>query len=104
MIPPALPEVRKPVSEADLKQLKNNTAYPARLDIPDDHHLEPPSKQVSHEVDVIYSIPKVGYHVVWVFRSEESAVLSVTLLWQRFTQTYIKELKDLSCFLKRLEK
>jgi hypothetical protein len=44
MIPPAFPKVRKPMSECNFHYFKDNTAYPAKLYIPDDHHFEPPSK------------------------------------------------------------
>lgn len=52
MVPPALPEVRKPVSECHFHQLKEGTADPTQLHISYNHHLEPPSCKVSNKVNI----------------------------------------------------
>ncbi len=68
MIPPAFPEVWQPVSESDFQQFKNQTANPAKLNVSDDHHLEPPTEEVSYEVDVegrIVDIVHIVFRVLW---------------------------------------
>jgi hypothetical protein len=103
MVPPAFPEIRQPVSEGDLKELEGNTANPASFYISNDHHLEPPTEQVGNEVNVHCGIPNVGYHVVWVIRSEKPAVLSVAFFRQWLSKLRVKELEYGSSFLQWLE-
>jgi hypothetical protein len=42
MIPPAFPEVGKPMTERDLEKFEHHTANPAHLHVSNDHHFEPP--------------------------------------------------------------
>ena len=44
MVPPALPEVWKPMSESDFQNLKANRAGPCYIPVSHDEHLAPPSK------------------------------------------------------------
>jgi hypothetical protein len=103
MVPPALPEVWQPVTEGDLEDLEDHTAYPAHLDISDNHHLKPPAKEVSHEMHVNRSIPDVKELICWVLRSIESAVLGIALLGKWLAKARVEEFEDLAGILKWLE-
>jgi hypothetical protein len=94
MIPPALPEVWKPVTESDLKKLEYDTANPAHLDISDDHHFEPPSKQVSQEMHINRGIPQVKKFICRVLRCVNTAVLTIALLRKRGAKAGIEEPED----------
>ena len=61
MIPPALIEIRKPVSESNLTDLESDGAGPGHVPIPHDHHLSPPTEEVSQEMTVEDSISEVSH-------------------------------------------
>lgn len=79
MVPPALPEVRKPMSETYLHQLKDNTLEPAHLHISNDHHLEEPSTEMSEKVDICNCFIDVDKHARWIFWGVNPAVYCIHL-------------------------
>jgi len=85
MVPPALPEVGKPMTEGNFKQFEDNAAYPAHIDISYDHHFEPPTKKMSYKMNIYSSIPNVGKLICGVLRCINTAVFSIALLRKRFT-------------------
>jgi len=96
MVPPALPEVGQPVTEGDLEDLEDHTADPAHLDISDDHHLEPPTKEVCHEMHINCSIPYIKELIRWVLRGINSTILGIALLGKGLAKTRVKEFEDLA--------
>jgi hypothetical protein len=103
MVPPALPEVGQPMTEGDFEDLEDHTAYPAHLNISDNHHLKPPPKEVSHEMHINRSIPNVKELICWVLRSINSAILGIALLRKWLAKTRVKEFEDLTGILKWLK-
>jgi hypothetical protein len=99
MIPPTFPEVGEPVTECDLEELKDYAVDPAHLYIADNHHFEPPSKQVSKEVHVHCRLVHINEAAMGVFRGEYAAVLCVRSLWQLLAKLLVEELKDASCIV-----
>lgn len=95
MVPPALPKVGQPVTEGDLEDLEDHTANPAHLDISDDHHLKPPTKEVCHEMHIYRSIPNVKELISWVLRGINSAILGIALLGKWLAKTRVEEFEDL---------
>jgi hypothetical protein len=103
MIPPTFPEVRKPVSESYFQDFEGNAAYPAELNISNDHHFEPPSTKVGKEMYIHSCIPDIGKEVVRIFRSIYSAIICIAFLRQGFAKIRVKEFEDLSGFFQRLK-
>lgn len=56
MIPPTLNEVRKPMFESKLSQLKQDTAKPTKLDISDNEDFSYPTNQMSYEMNIKYCV------------------------------------------------
>lgn len=74
LIPPALPEVRVPMSETNFNQFEGQTCNPSNLGVSDNHHFEPPASEMCDEVDIINVFHNVGILTMWVLGSEHSAV------------------------------
>jgi hypothetical protein len=96
MVPPALPEVGQPVTEGDLEDLEDHTANPAHLDISDDHHLKPPTKEVCHEMHINCCIPYVEELISWVLGRINSTILGIALLGKWLAKIRVEEFEDLA--------
>ncbi len=64
MVPPTLPEIWKPVTEGYLEHFKNYAAYPTHLNISNNHHLEPPTKQMSLHLSNAKSLPQNEHRIL----------------------------------------
>jgi hypothetical protein len=82
MVPPAFPEVWKPMAEGYLKQFKYNTAYPAHLHVSDNHHFEPPSEQVSEKVNIYGCLIHIVKHALGILRCVDPTIICITFFWQ----------------------
>ena len=104
MVPPALPEVGKPVTEADLTEFKTNGAGPSHIPISHDEHLAPPAEEVGDEVTVVDSIHDVRKLRGWVLRSEDTAVLAVTFLREWLAKIIVENPQGLTSLVRLLQK
>lgn len=98
MVPPALVEVGQPMTEGDLEDLEEHTADPAHLDISDDHHLKPPTKEVCQEMS-IKGIPYVIELIGWVLRSINRTIFGIVLLRKGLAKTRVEEFEDVAGIL-----
>jgi len=103
VVPPALPEVRQPMTERYLEQLKYYATYPAHLHISNYHHLEPPSEQMSYKMHIECSLIYVNKVIIRVFRCVYPTILGIALFWKWVPELRVKKFEDLSCVIQRLE-
>ena len=93
MIPPALPEIRQPVPERHLNQLKSATDDPGHLRISNYHHLEPPAAQVSYKVHVKNRLVDVVHARHRVLGREDAAIFGVVALGELLAEGWMEDLE-----------
>ena len=67
MIPPAFPEIRKPMSECKFEEFEAERADPSHIPVPHDEHLTEPPKEMSDKVHIEYSTHNISELRIRVF-------------------------------------
>lgn len=82
--------------ESDLTNLEQDRARPSDVPVSHHDHLSPPAEEVSNEVHIKHRVCQISHRRSWVFRSEQTAIVSVASLRKLLAKVVIEYAKSLS--------
>ena len=104
MVPPALVEIGEPVTERDLDEFEGAADNPRDFRVSNDHHLEPPTGQVSYEMHIEHGFVDITHAWNWMFWGENAAIFCIISFGQLIAQTWMENFEHFSSFIEWQQK